>query len=113
MEATAGKDLGQSMSIVPETYNSVNLNDLDPSEARELQQHLEQQEQDRLAAEAKEVDTTPEQPALPSRPASRLSHAETEIFHDAVPASEMPPTCADGPAAVASEKAMENTSDLK
>jgi hypothetical protein len=75
-------------AAVPETYNSVNLNDLDPSEARELQQHLEQQEQERLAIHAENVTAPSEQPALPSRPPTSLSHTE-DVFHDAVPTSQI------------------------
>lgn len=118
--------------------DTANLNEMDPAEAREWQQHLEQEEQARLAEQRQSADLghSEHQPALDlgtsghhsglevgsaeqlpvtdsARPATSLSHVEEDVFHDADTASELPPVYAGEPAhAIPAEKA-EERSDLR
>lgn len=122
--------------------STVNLDEMDSAEAREWQQHLEQEEADRLAAQRQSFDVekheqqstvdvgnaehqsalkssmeserTVQQPIVePTRPATSLSHEEEDVFHDADIASELPPVYSGAPAnAVPAEKS-EEREDLR
>lgn len=111
---------------------------MDPAEAREWQQHLEQEEQSPLAEQRQSLDLgkSEQQPVLDlgisrhqsglevenaaqlpvtdsARPATSHSQAEEDAFHDADTASELPPVYTGAPAtAVPAEKA-EERSDLR
>jgi hypothetical protein len=122
--------------------STVNLDAMDPAEAREWQQHLEQEEADRLAAQRQslvvekheqqstadagnaehqsaqkssmESERTVQQPIVePTRPATSLSHAEEDVFHDADAASELPPVYSGAPANAVPVEKSEEREDLR
>lgn len=137
-ETVQGADVAHPTSGESQSSHTVNLNEMDPAEAREWQQHLEQEEQERLAVQrqsldvgkseqqpaldlgkpeqqpASEVDTAGQQPRSDStRPPTSLSNADDDVFHDAVTASELPPVYSGAPIeAVPGEKSEERL-DLK
>ncbi|KAJ9094553.1 hypothetical protein QFC20_006868 [Naganishia adeliensis] len=118
--------------------DTVNLNEMDPAEAREWQQHLEQEEQSRLAEQRQSLDLgkSEQQPVLDlgisghqsglevgnaeqlpvtdsARPATSHSQAEEDVFHDADTASELPPVYTGAPATAVPAEKVEERSDLR